>query len=106
MSLIFAHVLEQILAKAMDVVEYEAGEKVITEGEDGDAFYIIESGNVQVTKIIEGVDKKLVVLKERQVRSPPLVSRDAHECAHCSLVFWLIVRSVFWARSISGSSRC
>ena len=41
-------------------VEYADGDKVITEGENGDAFYIVETGSVQVTKLIDGVDKKMV----------------------------------------------
>ena len=56
----------RILAKSMELVTIAANENIITEGEDGDAFYIIESGTVQVLKKDEvGIDVKLVQLKAR-----------------------------------------
>lgn len=55
----------RILAKAMDIVSYEDGGKIITEGDDGDAFYIVEFGSVQISKIKDGKDAKLAVVKER-----------------------------------------
>lgn len=47
---------KKILGKAMDIKTYQNGEHIITEGEIGDAFYILEQGSVQVKKIPEGGD--------------------------------------------------
>ena len=44
---------EQIgkLAGALETEQYESGEHIIRQGEMGDAFYIIEDGNVKCTQI-------------------------------------------------------
>jgi hypothetical protein len=47
---------KRILGKAMDIKTFQNGEHIITEGEIGDAFYILEQGSVQVKKAPEGGD--------------------------------------------------
>jgi len=42
---------------AMKEVPLEAGTKVITEGEDGDYLFVIESGQLDCIKMIEGAEK-------------------------------------------------
>ena len=41
---------KRIIGKAMDIKTFHAGEAIITEGDAGDAFYIIERGMVKVRK--------------------------------------------------------
>lgn len=43
------------LADALSTKIYHAGEKIVTEGETGDKFYLIESGNCEISKEAEGV---------------------------------------------------
>lgn len=47
------------LADALTSQVFEPGLAVITEGEAGDAFYLVESGEAEVTKAGEGVVKQL-----------------------------------------------
>lgn len=42
------------IADALDTIKYPAGSTIITEGDPGDAFYLLESGEVEAFK--EGVD--------------------------------------------------
>jgi cAMP-dependent protein kinase regulator len=39
------------LSDALEPVEYEEGDYIVEQGEDGTYFYIIEQGEVEVTKI-------------------------------------------------------
>jgi len=50
------HDMETVLM-AMKEVDFEAGKKVITEGEDGDYLFVIEKGSLDCIKSIEGADK-------------------------------------------------
>lgn len=45
----------------MEVSEKHAGDKVIVEGEQGDALYIVESGNLSCWKVIKGVNTHLKI---------------------------------------------
>ena len=42
---------------------YEPGQVIIAEHEPGDCFYLIQSGNVQLVKCVNGVSKNLDILK-------------------------------------------
>ena len=44
----------EIVIDAMKELKVSAGEKIITEGEDGDVLYVIESGNYKCTKVFAG----------------------------------------------------
>ena len=43
----------------MNFREYEAGEKVITEGDRGDDLFIVDSGEFDCSKVIEGKEQYL-----------------------------------------------
>ena len=53
---------KKILGKAMDIKTFQNGEHIITEGEIGDAFYILEQGTVQVKKTPEGGNGPVQIL--------------------------------------------
>ena len=42
---------KKIIGKAMDIKTFHAGEAIITEGDAGDAFYVIENGMVKVCRL-------------------------------------------------------
>lgn len=56
-----AHIGE--LLKRFERVEAKAGERVISEGNEGDYYYVIESGRAQVTRTVGGVIVTLAELK-------------------------------------------
>lgn len=43
------------LADALSTEIYHAGDNIVTEGETGDKFYLIESGNCEISKLGDGV---------------------------------------------------
>ncbi|KIW11551.1 hypothetical protein PV08_10852 [Exophiala spinifera] len=45
------------IADALETVKFNAGDKIITEGEPGDAFYLLESGEANAFK--QGIDKSV-----------------------------------------------
>ncbi len=47
-------------------LHYAAGERVIQEGDEGDSFFVIDSGESQVLKSIGGVDRPIARLAEGQ----------------------------------------
>jgi CRP-like cAMP-binding protein len=60
---VFKPARRRYLAEAMSLLEVDAGEEIIAEGEEGDAFYIIESGRTRVSKKDDdGVPQTLVDL--------------------------------------------
>lgn len=50
--------MHQVLDAMFEKV-VEAGENIITEGDDGDFFYVIESGQYDILKVIDGEQKHL-----------------------------------------------
>lgn len=48
-----SHVLERIAALSARV-QYEAGEQIFTEGDEGDRFYLIHDGEVRISKLVPG----------------------------------------------------
>lgn len=52
------------VAKAMRVQMFNPGAAIIKEGESGSRFYIINDGQVKVTKAVGGEEKQLAILKE------------------------------------------
>lgn len=66
---IFAGLPKDRLSKMADVMDqeyYEADHQIIREGEKGDTFFVINSGQVQITQSIEGepVPREVRVLKQ------------------------------------------
>ena len=51
------------VADALDAIKYSAGSTIITEGDPGDAFYLLESGEVEAFK--EGEDEGAVKFYQR-----------------------------------------
>jgi cAMP-dependent protein kinase regulator len=43
------------IADALDAIKYSAGSSIIKEGDPGDAFYLLESGEAEA--LIDGVDR-------------------------------------------------
>lgn len=52
---------KEFIARAMFVVEYKAGDTIISQGDDGDNFYVIDRGNVECFKCESGVDDEKLV---------------------------------------------
>lgn len=48
-----------IVLDAMQNVKKKAGEVIITEGDDGEELYVVESGELNCTKVIKGENKTL-----------------------------------------------
>lgn len=46
---------------------YEKGEVIFSEFEKGDTFYLIQSGQVQLVKIVNGIEKNLDILKASEI---------------------------------------
>ena len=53
----------QRVADALKRVEFAAGSKIVTEGEPGDDFYLIEDGEVKCTKRNGSEEQHLLTLK-------------------------------------------
>jgi len=51
---------KSILCDAFRERTYSGGETIIKEGENGDLFYLMESGKAKATKIIEGTEKEVM----------------------------------------------
>ena len=51
---------KSILCDAFRERNYEKGETIIKEGEEGDLFYLVESGSAKATKVIDGVEKEVM----------------------------------------------
>lgn len=53
----------QKIADVLESVSYAPGDVIIKQGDVGESFYIIESGEVEVTKMVEGKEQKFPGLK-------------------------------------------
>lgn len=49
----------KVVIMAMEKQDSKAGEKIITEGEDGNCIYVVESGELDCFKLIGGEQKKV-----------------------------------------------
>ena len=47
----------EIVVMAMEEVKFQPGDDVIIQGDDGDYFYVVDSGNLDCTKQYKGKDK-------------------------------------------------
>lgn len=57
----------KIVTGAMEGVDLQAKQQVIGEGEDGDCIYVVESGELDCTKVIKGVNTHLKVYYQSDV---------------------------------------
>ncbi len=63
--------------------DYEPGEVIISEFEPGDCFYLIQSGNVQLVKCVNGAKKNLDVLKPGEFFGEMAILDNSARSATC-----------------------
>ncbi len=62
---------------------YEPGEVIISEYEPGDCFYLIQSGNVQLVKCVNGAKKNLDILKPGEFFGEMAILDNSPRSATC-----------------------
>lgn len=62
---------------------YESGQVIITEFEPGDCFYLIQSGNVQLVKCVNGQKKNLDILKPGEFFGEMAILDNSPRSATC-----------------------
>jgi len=81
------------------LVHYAAGEKVIEEGEPGDSFFVIDRGEVDVSKRLAGISRPLARLMEGQFFGEMALltgeARTATVVAHTDIDLYTIDKSGF-----------
>ncbi|MBP3743049.1 MAG: cyclic nucleotide-binding domain-containing protein [Treponema sp.] len=65
---------------------YEPGEVIISEFEPGDSFYLIQSGNVQLVKCVNGSKKNLDVLKPGEFFGEMAILDNSPRSATCMAI--------------------
>ena len=65
---------------------YEPGEVIISEFEPGDCFYLIQSGNVQLVKCVNGSKKNLDVLKPGEFFGEMAILDNSPRSATCMAI--------------------
>jgi len=84
----------QRLIQALEPVTYDAGDKVIRQGDEGDYFYIIREGNCSVTRLASGKgwDVPLAELKEGDCFGEDALVSDARRNATVTMLTdgWLM----------------
>lgn len=63
--------------------KYEPGQVIITEFEPGDSFYLIQSGNVQLVKCVNGQNKNLDILKPGEFFGEMAILDNSPRSATC-----------------------
>jgi len=88
-----------IILMAMKECKFDAGTKVITEGENGDYLFVIEKGNLECIKNIGGEDKVVKVVNEGDVFGELALlyncPRAANVVAKEECVCWQLDRDTF-----------
>ena len=80
------------IADVLEPADFSDGEKVITEGEEGDAFYIVMEGAAVATKLVDGAEKEVksyavgdffgeLALLTDQARAASVVAKGELKCA-------------------------
>jgi CRP-like cAMP-binding protein len=62
---------------------YEPGEVIISEYEPGDCFYLIQSGEVQLVKCVNGISKNLDILKPGEFFGEMAILDNSPRSATC-----------------------
>ena len=65
---------------------YESGQVIISEYEPGDCFYLIQSGNVQLVKCVNGTSKNLDILKPGEFFGEMAILDNSPRSATCMAV--------------------
>ncbi|MBR1403725.1 MAG: Crp/Fnr family transcriptional regulator [Treponema sp.] len=65
---------------------YEPGQVIITEYQNGDSFYLIQSGSVQLTKCANGTNKNLDILKPGELFGEMAILDNSPRSATCFAV--------------------
>lgn len=65
---------------------YEPGQVIISEYEPGDCFYLIQSGNVQLVKCVNGTSKNLDILKPGEFFGEMAILDNSPRSATCMAV--------------------
>jgi len=65
---------------------YEPGEVIISEYEPGDCFYLIQSGNVQLIKCVNGTKKNLDILKPGEFFGEMAILDNSPRSATCMAI--------------------
>ena len=65
---------------------YEPGQVIISEYEPGDCFYLIQSGNVQLVKCVNGTSKNLDILKPGECFGEMAILDNSPRSATCMAV--------------------
>lgn len=66
--------------------EYEPGQVIISEYEPGDSFYLIQKGNVQLVKCVNGSMKNLDILKPGEIFGEMAILDNSPRSATCMAV--------------------
>jgi len=89
----------EIMLMAMKECPFTAGTQVITEGENGDYLFVIEKGELQCIKKINGEDKVVKVVNEGDVFGELALlyncPRAANVVAKADCVCWQLDRDTF-----------
>jgi CRP-like cAMP-binding protein len=77
--------IAELLAR-FERIEAKQGDILIREGEEGDYYYVIESGRCRVERLVGGVNVALAELKSGDAFGEEALASDAHRNATVSLV--------------------
>jgi rhodanese-related sulfurtransferase len=66
-----------LLLQRIEAIAVRAGDIIIREGDDGDYYYLMDSGRARVTRCVGGVDLPLAELKEGDVFGEEALISDA-----------------------------
>jgi CRP-like cAMP-binding protein len=60
---------------------FQPGEIIFSEYEQGDSFYMIQSGSVELTKIVENIEKKIAILHASEIFGEMAILDDSPRSA-------------------------
>jgi cAMP-dependent protein kinase regulator len=103
-SILLSHLDEdtrEMVVNAMQCVDIPKGETIITEGEDGDNFYLLDTGSVEVFKAINGENQKVYSYGPGGAFGELAIMYNAPRAATCvsssPCKLWALERNIFKA---------
>jgi cAMP-dependent protein kinase regulator len=103
-SILLSHLDEdtrEMVVNAMQCVDIPKGETIITEGEDGDNFYLLDTGSVEVFKAINGENQKVHSYGPGGAFGELAIMYNAPRAATCvsssPCKLWALERNIFKA---------